>query len=267
MKFYLIVSKGSKKGMPIPIFADLFMLGSDKMCQLRAKQLPPEQCALIVRENKVFVRDMGSEHSTIVNGSAIPTASEWPMHAGDKLEVGPLEFIIQLREKSLSQKDLEEWAASCLDQDTDRLIYDDPSFVDLAPTNAAEAAGAMIDQMNLVKGLLKGRLRIGMDRGVTVVRINDGKLVDDSEIAFIKKELCDNLGQPNLRVLLDFKNLQRASTGGVVMIREFYYWLTSWGSRMAICRVRRDLLHYLTAFSQDKIPIFSDKKEAMSAKW
>src|SRR5271154_1068144 len=125
MKFYLIVAKGSKKGMPIPIAVDLFLLGSDRVCQLRAKQFPPEQCALIVRENKVYVRDMDSGISTLVNGTAIPSASEWPLHAGDRLGVGSLEFVIQVQERGLSQRDLEEWAASCLDQDTTRNVYQD----------------------------------------------------------------------------------------------------------------------------------------------
>src|SRR5687767_8903758 len=111
MKFYLIVSKGSKKGMPIQVNADLFMMGSDRMCQLRAKHLPPEQCALVVKETKVYVRDMGSGDPTLVNGSVVTPGSEWPVHGGDRLEVGSLEFIIQFHERALSQKDLEEWAA------------------------------------------------------------------------------------------------------------------------------------------------------------
>src|SRR3974390_2021219 len=71
MKFYLIVAKGSKQGMPIPITVDLFLLGSDKMCQLRKKSLGPRHCAFVTREQKVFVRDMDSGQPTLVNGSAI----------------------------------------------------------------------------------------------------------------------------------------------------------------------------------------------------
>ena len=42
MKFYLIVAKGSKQGLPIPITVDLFLIGSDKMCQLRKRSLGPK---------------------------------------------------------------------------------------------------------------------------------------------------------------------------------------------------------------------------------
>ena len=39
MKLYLIVSKGKQKGLPIPIKVDLFLMGSDSICQLRSKLL------------------------------------------------------------------------------------------------------------------------------------------------------------------------------------------------------------------------------------
>src|ERR1700722_9297219 len=116
MKFYLIVAKGSKQGLPIPIAVDLFLIGSDRICQLRKRGLGAKHCALVTRDKKVFVRDMDSGHSTLVNGSAIPTGSEWPLHAGDRICVGPLEFLIKFREQGLSGKDLEEWAMRSLDE-------------------------------------------------------------------------------------------------------------------------------------------------------
>jgi hypothetical protein len=266
MKFYLIVSKGSKKGMPIPIAVDLFMMGSDRMCQLRAKQLPPEQCALVTKENKVYVRDMGSGDPTLVNGTVITPGSEWPLHAGDRLEVGALEFMIQFHERALSQKDLEEWAASFLDQDQDRIFREfDEDFH--RPTNASEAAASIIDRMSVRRGLVKGRLRIGMEGGITIVRFNDNKLVEDSEIQFVKKELCDNLNRPNLRILLDCKNVDRLSTNAVAMIRDFHRWLKPFGSSMAICRIKADLSGILSSFEQDKIAVFPDKKLALAGRW
>jgi anti-anti-sigma regulatory factor len=266
MKFYLIVAKGSKKGMPVEITADLFLIGSDKMCQLRAKQFPPEQCALVVRENKVYVRDMDSGKSTLVNGTAIPSAAEWPLHAGDHLEVGSLEFVVQFHEKQLSRRDLEEWAGSCLDQDTKRQIYYEETLINpVAARNAADAAASIIDRINAEKGQIMGRLRIATERGFTIVKINDTKLVEPSEIAFIKKELCENCNRNNLRVLLDCKNLERVSSAGLAMINDFRQWLRGWGSAMAACRVKSELRAVLGSLSQ--VPIFSDKMQAMSSKW
>lgn len=271
MKFFLIVAKGSKKGFPIPITVDLFLIGSDKMCQLRAKSLPAEHCALVTRENKVYIRDMGSGEATVVNGSAVQSGSEWPLHDGDRIEVGNLEFKIKFHEKALSQRDLEEWAAHSLDADTDRILREaedeDEGVKRHAATSASEAAASIIDKLSALRGLVKGRLRIAIEKGVTIVRFNDNKLVEDSEIAFIKKELCDNLNRPNLRILLDCKNVERMSTAAVMMIRDFNRWLKNQGSRLAICRVPYNLQGILPSLEEDNITSYRDKKEALGVKW
>src|SRR5438445_6985602 len=116
MKFYLIVAKGRHQGLPIPIEVDLFMIGTDKLCQLRSKadDIGPQHCALVARERKVFIRDLGSGLPTYVNGETLPEHAEWPLHASDRIKVGSLEFVIPLREKPLSQRDLAEWALRCL---------------------------------------------------------------------------------------------------------------------------------------------------------
>src|SRR4051794_36784181 len=103
MKFYLIVARGTRKGMPVPITVDLFLVGSDPMCQLRKDSLGGKHCAFVTRGKKVFIQDLGSGQPTIVNDEVLPPGVEWPLHAGDLIEVGPLEFMIQYREKPLSQ--------------------------------------------------------------------------------------------------------------------------------------------------------------------
>jgi hypothetical protein len=268
-KFYLIVASGKHKGLPIPITVDLFMIGSAKMCQLRSK-LPgvaEEHCALVTREKKIFVQDMNSGEPTMLNGEMVSPGEEWPVHAGDRLEVGPLGFMIQFREKALSGKDLEEWAAKCLDVATEKELFDDEADAFHQHTTASDAAASIIDRLQAQRGLVMGRLRIGRDSGVTTVRFNDAILVDEGEIAMIKKELCDNLRRPNLRVLLDCKNVVRMSTAAVKMIEEVYTWLKPWGSNMAMCRVRKELQGIMTTMDVKKIPVYSDKREAIEARW
>jgi anti-anti-sigma regulatory factor len=269
MKFYLIVARGKQKGLPIPITIDLFMIGSSDMCQLRS-HLPgigPEHCALVTRERKIFIRDLNSGEPTTLNGTLVPPGEECPVHAGDRLEVGPLEFMIQFREKPLSQKDLEEWAAKCLDVTLEQELFDEDADDFHKQTTAASAAASIIDKLQAQRGLVMGRLRIGRDQGVTTVRFNDAQLVDESEVTLIKKELCQYLGKANLRVLLDFKNVRRMSTAGVQMIGDFYTWLKPWGSTMALCRVRDDLKTILRTMDLAKIPLFHDKREAIDARW
>lgn len=269
MKFYLIVAKGKHKGMPIPIPADLFMIGTADMCQLRSKVegVGGEHCALVVREKKIFLRDLASGNTTTLNGDLVPPGEEWPMHPGDRLEVGPLEFMIQFREKPLSGRDLEEWAARSLDVTTEHEYHDEEADAFHKSTSASEAAASIIDHLQARKGLVKGRLRIGKEAGITTVRFNDTQLVDEGEIALIKKELCDNLSRNNLRVLLDCKNVHRMSSGAVKMIGEVYSWLKAWGSSMAMCRVRRELLSIMVTLDLSQIPVFPDKESAVDARW
>src|SRR5205823_5361892 len=181
-----------------------------------------KHCAFVMRDRKVFLRDMGSGESTYVNDDAIPENTEWPLHAGDRIRVGPLEFVIQLREKPLSQRDLEEWALRCLDeaQSTKKMhIVDELVMVANSKTravDAAQAAAVILDKLNAQRGIVRGRLRISREGNVTIVRINDTYLVDEAELALVSKELYDNLGLPNLTVLLDFKNVRRMSSTAAV---------------------------------------------------
>jgi anti-anti-sigma regulatory factor len=99
-----------------------------------------------------------------------------------------------------------------------------------------------------------------------VCRFNDIYLVDESEIALVKKELTDNLARPNLRVLLDFKNVRRMSSAAVEMIKELWSWLRPWGSTMALCRISPSLQGILDTMG---IPVqhFPEKKTALLTKW
>ena len=267
MKFYLIVAKGSNKGMPIPISVDLFLMGADRMCQLRKSTLGTKHCALVTREKKVFVRDLDSGHETLVNGSAIPIGAEWPLHPGDRINVGNLEFMIQFRERALSQKDLEEWAVRCLDGHKEAEEDTGEHDASLQLKSAADAANSILNRLNTMKGIMKGRLRIGLDHGVTIVYFNDSMLVEESEVALVKKDLCDNLNKPNLRVLLDMKHVRRLSSGAVLMLGEFVHWLRPWGSTLAFCRIHPDLQSAVSMMDVENIRIFKDKKTALASRW
>jgi anti-anti-sigma regulatory factor len=264
MKFYLIVAKGRKQGMPIPVTVDLFILGSDKECQLRKRSLGPKHCAFVTRNKKVFIRDMDCGMPTIVNGSVIPLGAEWPLHSGDRVAVGNLEFQIQFREHAVAEKDMEEWAMRCLDEQRD--VEDDP-FTSRKYKSAATAAQSIVSQLNAMKGEVKGRLRFSVDHGVTIVRFNEFVLIDESEVVMIKKELCDNLNRPNLRVLLDLKNVRRLSSGAVMMLADFYRWLRPWGSTLALCRIRAELMSAMNILRVEKVPVFDDKRAAIAADW
>lgn len=290
MKFYLIVAKGSKKGMPYEITMKgdlgLFLIGSKESCQLKAPNLLPEQCLIRISRREVagkldvFIKDLNDpkindpkaglshDYKTLVNDSVMPPGEEWPLHAGDRIAFGKLEFMIQYREKPLSQKDLEEWAAKCLDITNEMDLFDEGADEYHEASNASAAAQNIIGRLTAQRGVVMGRFRIGRESGVTTVRFTDAKLVEEAEVAYIKKELCEHLDRPNLRVLLDCKNVKRMSTTAVSMFREFHKWLGPRGGTMALCRVRADILPVVNLMiAGDGIPLFPDKKSAYLAQW
>jgi anti-anti-sigma factor len=277
MKFYLIVANGKHQGLPIPIKIDLFVIGSEKVCQLSSK-LPgigPRHCALVTREKKVFIRDFDCGEPTLINGELLPPGDEWPLHKGDRIAVGPLEFVIQFSEKPLSQRDLEEWALKCLDDDSekesreaDEFSEGDTKMMTQRFLDASQAAATMLDRLQDMRGVVKGRLRVSHLEGVTILHFNDVNLVEEAEIALIKKEIHDHVQRRNLRVLLDFKNVQRMSSTAVEMVLDLYKWLRSHDSKMAVCRLRPEFLGILEILKEvQPVPNFDDKKKALAARW
>jgi anti-anti-sigma regulatory factor len=133
---------------------------------------------------------------------------------------------------------------------------------------ASSAADLLLAQLSARRGLVKGRLRIGRDGDITHVRINDVYLVEESELAFIKKELYDNLNTPNLKVLLDLKNVRRMSSMAAEIISDFCKHLRRKGGKMAMCRLRPELSTTIRDMpSLREIPAFGDRETAMKARW
>jgi len=275
MKFYLIVAKGKKQGMPIPIEFDLFSIGSGPMCQLRAvhDSIGEQHCALVQRDRKVFICDLDSGGVTYVNGMEVPPGEEWPLHGGDRLDIGPLRFMIQFHERAFSKRDLEEWSLNCLDQDSGRTIKAIDRLETLVNSghvadNAASTASAMLDRLSAKSGVIKGRLRLSYEAGVTIVRINEAFLVEVAELGLIRKELQENLNLPNLKILLDMKSVRRFSSAAAEMFGDLQRWLRPIGSKLAMCRLRSEMQELLKAFPTAKnIALYDEKSTALSADW
>jgi anti-anti-sigma regulatory factor len=273
MKVYLIVASGKRKGFPILLQQSLFMLGSDDVCQLRSPLpgIAPRHCAVRVDDRKVFVRDLGSEEGTLINGSRMPTSEEWALHKGDRIAVGPLEFMVQFTELNLKKNDAEEWALKCLDgQDDEREVLEDLELMarkeDFA--NAAMAAQGILDRLSAQRGIVKGRLRVSREGQVTCVRLLDSFLVAEAEIALLRKELFDTLNQPGLRILIDCKQLARMSSAAAEMFGDVAHHLHVNRCTMAMCRLKPELQNIVQMLPMfEHVHFFRDKPLALSASW
>jgi len=96
MKFSLVVNQGSQQGKVLPIARPEFTIGRDAKCNLRpaSQHVSKKHCVFRIRGEQVFLEDCGSTNGTIVNDQ--PLKGECELHDGDRLKVGPLDFIIKL---------------------------------------------------------------------------------------------------------------------------------------------------------------------------
>ncbi|HEY7426452.1 MAG TPA: FHA domain-containing protein, partial [Gemmataceae bacterium] len=97
MKLSLVVqTPGSNQGKVLEIKLSPFVVGRDPSCHLRpaSPMISKRHCALLQRDNKVFVRDFASSKGTFVNEE--PVKGEVELHDGDRLKMGPLLLEVKI---------------------------------------------------------------------------------------------------------------------------------------------------------------------------
>jgi predicted component of type VI protein secretion system len=73
-----------------------FVIGRNPDCDLHLanQHISRRHCALLIRGNKAFVRDLGSMNGTSINGERVKDERE--LHNDDRLEVGRVKFRVVL---------------------------------------------------------------------------------------------------------------------------------------------------------------------------
>jgi pSer/pThr/pTyr-binding forkhead associated (FHA) protein len=97
MKLSLVVlTAGKAAGQAIPIPSAQFIIGRDPQCNLRpaSAMISKRHCAVLIKNNQVFLRDFGSTNGTYLNEQ--PVKGEVPLKDGDILKVGPLSFKVAI---------------------------------------------------------------------------------------------------------------------------------------------------------------------------
>jgi pSer/pThr/pTyr-binding forkhead associated (FHA) protein len=99
---FLEVASGRNAGLIIPVKDRRFLIGRADDCDLRAHsdQVSRYHCAILIEDHGVFVRDYGSRNGTFVNGARV--ASQRRVVDGTELRVGPLAFVVRVRESGES---------------------------------------------------------------------------------------------------------------------------------------------------------------------
>lgn len=93
----LIVQNGRLSGTRRALVSPLTLIGRDPACEFHVNVdgVKPLHCAIVHGRAGFFLRDLGGEASTLVNGEAV---QETPLQDGDVLTIGPFHFSLQLPE-------------------------------------------------------------------------------------------------------------------------------------------------------------------------
>jgi pSer/pThr/pTyr-binding forkhead associated (FHA) protein len=92
----VVLTPGKMEGKSIPIKMPQFLIGRDPQCNLRPASalISKRHCALVMRGDRVFVRDFDSTNGTRINDQ--PVKGEQEVFNQDQLSVGPLQFRVLL---------------------------------------------------------------------------------------------------------------------------------------------------------------------------
>jgi len=91
-----VMTDGKQKGKRLSITLPQFVIGRDPQCQLRpaSPSISKRHCAILQRDNRVFVRDFDSTNGTFVNERQIK--GEIELQQGDQLRIGPILLVVHL---------------------------------------------------------------------------------------------------------------------------------------------------------------------------
>lgn len=89
----MIKKDGTEKEFPLP--SKVTIIGRRHDCDFRIplSQVSKRHCQLNLDNGTLKVRDLSSRNGTILNGKKI---EESEVHAGDRIEVGPLKFVFRI---------------------------------------------------------------------------------------------------------------------------------------------------------------------------
>jgi pSer/pThr/pTyr-binding forkhead associated (FHA) protein len=84
----LVIVSGKPAGKTLKLPRGEYMIGRGPECQLRpnSEWVSRQHCLLIVEDQEVRVRDLGSTNGTLINGQRI--RDEIPLQSGDLMQLG-----------------------------------------------------------------------------------------------------------------------------------------------------------------------------------
>lgn len=133
----MVLSSGKAAGKALPINVAQFIIGRDPECNLRpaSAMISKRHCAVITKNDQVFLRDFDSTNGTFVNET--PLKGEVALKDGDVIKVGPLSFKVVIEGQPAPAKQAPVPAPKAVPQ---------PVIADISDDDAAAAAFLSVEE-------------------------------------------------------------------------------------------------------------------------
>mgnify|MGYP000984667220 CR=1 FL=1 len=263
MSVRLKVVEGKPHGAVIALHGKWFYIGRDAACQLRPKHdaVGERHCALFLDGDYVEVKDLGTQNGTILNGRRLKPSISTPVHNGDRLQVGPLTFEVEVSAATGGQVGVGRDAPLGHDALDDA---EEPATARIANKLIQRDLGKSADPTRAVGT----HLNVVLSEGIPCVTIEMPKITDQT-VNTLKKELANLSERQGLsRVILDMRKVHEIDGPGIDVILAFESRLKSHGARMKMCELAGPVLDSLAdAGVIDQLPIFLDCHDAIWSAW
>ncbi|MFO0957621.1 MAG: FHA domain-containing protein [Isosphaeraceae bacterium] len=262
MSVRLKVVEGKPHGAVIALHGKWFYIGRDPACQLRPKNeaVADRHCALFLDGDHVEVKDLGSQGGTILNGRKLRPSISTPLHNGDRLQVGPLTFEVEVSRVSDGE------VGKGRDTPMGGLDDDDESSL------TAKIANRLI-QRELGTGAdptkaVGAHLQAVITEGIPCVTIDMARVAEQM-VPVLKKELANLAERPALtRLILDMRKVNEIDRPGIDLLLAFDKKLKEHGARLKLCEINPDVMDKLVdANLIDLLPIHLDCHDAIWSAW
>ena len=247
----LVVESGSARGRSLPIRDRAIVIGRDPGCQVRSDHafLSRRHAEVRTDGDRVLLRDLGSTNGTILNDAQVGR-DEVEVRVGDRLQIGPLKFLVALDNRAMPKlpgaAQIAQWLGPEAD---DAENCDDETAYDLPATLHP--------------------LRRQVIGDVLVVTPLDPQLLAGADVTVFRDELATLLvGPVPHRVVLNLKLVARLSNAAIGILVAHHIRLDRVGGALRLCEPHARVAE---ALNQIRVPLLLDvhatEDEAVISSW
>ena len=247
----LVVESGPARGRSLTIRDRGLVIGRDPACQVRSDHafLSRRHAEVRTVGGRVLLRDLGSTNGTLLNDSPVGV-EEVEVQVGDRLQIGPLKFLVATETKTRTKlpgaKQIAQWLGPEAD---DAENCDDETAYDLPATSHP--------------------LRRQVIGDVLVVTPLDPQLLSGADVTVFRDELAALLvGAVPHRVVLNLKLVARLSNAAIGILVAHHVRLDRVGGALRLCEPHARVAEVL---NQIRVPLLLDvhatEDEAVISSW